>query len=179
MNDCAAIHDLVARSVVTERPNLALQTAPDGTVTILFSDIVSSTEINAHVGDARWMELLHEHNEIVRREKAFHRGYEVKTIGDAFMLAFQSARDAVHCAIAIQRAFAARNKAAKPRIALRIGLHLRELVREADDFLDNMLTTQPAWRRRLARARFSFRLYCVKWSNHRESSLLGHEGHKL
>jgi class 3 adenylate cyclase len=80
MNDCAAIHDLVARSVVTERPNLALQTAPDGTVTILFSDIVSSTEINAHVGDARWMELLHEHNEIVRREKAFHRGYEVKTI---------------------------------------------------------------------------------------------------
>jgi class 3 adenylate cyclase len=126
--------DIVARSVVTERPNLALQTAPDGTVTILFSDIVSSTEINAHVGDARWMELLHEHNEIVRREKAFHRGYEVKTIGDAFMLAFQSAREAVHCAIAIQRAFAARNKAAKPRIALRIGLHLGELVREADDF---------------------------------------------
>ena len=126
--------DIVARSVVTERPNLALQTAPDGTVTILFSDIVSSTEINAHVGDARWMELLHEHNEIVRREKAFHRGYEVKTIGDAFMLAFQSARDAVHCAIAIQRAFAARNQAAKPRIALRIGLHLGELVREADDF---------------------------------------------
>ena len=46
--------DIVARSVVTERPNLALQTAPDGTLTILFSDIVSSTEINAHVGDARW-----------------------------------------------------------------------------------------------------------------------------
>ena len=65
---------------------------------VLFSDIVNSTEINAHVGDARWMELLHEHNEIVRREKAFHRGYEVKTIGDAFMLAFQSAPDAVHCA---------------------------------------------------------------------------------
>jgi class 3 adenylate cyclase len=126
--------DTVARSVVKERPNLGLQSAPDGTVTILFSDIVGSTEINEHVGDARWMELLHEHNEIVRREKAFHRGYEVKTIGDAFMLAFQSARDAVRCAIAIQRAFSARNKTAKPLIGLRIGLHVGELVREVDDF---------------------------------------------
>jgi class 3 adenylate cyclase len=123
--------DTVARSVVTEQPNLAMQTAPDGTVTILFSDIVGSTEINEHLGDARWMELLLEHNEIVRREKAFHRGYEVKTIGDAFMLAFQSARV---CAVAIQRAFSAWNKTAKPLIGLRIGLHVGELVREDDDF---------------------------------------------
>ena len=79
----------VARTVTKERPDLSSQRAPDGTVTILFSDIVHSTTINEGLGDARWMQLLHEHNEIIRREKGLHGGYEVKTIGDAFMLAFQ------------------------------------------------------------------------------------------
>lgn len=126
--------DTVAQSVAKERPNLTAHTAPDGTVTILFSDIVGSTVINERLGDARWMELLREHNEIVRREKALHRGYEVKTIGDAFMLAFQSARDALRCAISIQQAFSERNHTAKPMIRVRIGLHTGELVREGDDF---------------------------------------------
>lgn len=126
--------ETVARSVAKERPNLAAQTAPDGTVTILFSDIVDSTAMNERMGDARWMELLREHNEIVRREKALHGGFEVKTIGDAFMLAFQSARNAVHCAIGIQRAFAERNNAATVPIRVRIGLHTGDLVREGGDF---------------------------------------------
>jgi class 3 adenylate cyclase len=78
--------------------------------------------------------LLAEHNEIVRCEKALHGGYEIKIIGDAFMLAFQSARDALNCAIGIQRAFSKRNSSAKPPIRVRIGLHTGELVREADDF---------------------------------------------
>jgi class 3 adenylate cyclase len=124
----------VARSVGNERPNLTAHAAPDGTVTILFSDIADSTRINERFGDQRWMELLREHNEIVRREKALHAGYEVKTIGDAFMLAFQSARDALRCAIGIQRAFSNRNKAGRPAIRVRIGLHTGELVREGDDF---------------------------------------------
>lgn len=126
--------DTVARSVAKERPNLTAHIAPDGTVTILFSDIVGSTTINERLGDARWMELLREHNEIVRREKALHSGYEVKTIGDAFMLAFQSARDALNCAIGIQRAFYQRNSGSKLPIRVRVGLHTGELVREADDF---------------------------------------------
>lgn len=83
----ASIEDVVS-SVAKERPNLTEQAAPDGTVTILFSDIENSTTINERIGDGRWMELLHEHNAIVRREKALHGGFEVKTIGDAFMLAF-------------------------------------------------------------------------------------------
>lgn len=79
--------DTVARSVAQERPNLAPNAAPDGTVTILFSDIENSTTLNERLGDARWIELLREHNAIVRREKTFHKGFEVKTMGDAFMLA--------------------------------------------------------------------------------------------
>src|SRR5260370_3746747 len=118
--------ETVARSVAKERPNLTGHTAPDGTVTILFSDIVGSTSINERIGDRRWMELLREHNDIVRREKALHGGYEVKTIGDAFMLAFQSARDALRCAIGVQRSFSNRNETAKLPIRGRIGLHADE-----------------------------------------------------
>jgi class 3 adenylate cyclase len=124
----------VARTVTKERPDLSSQRAPDGTVTILFSDIVDSTTINEGLGDARWMQLLHEHNEIIRREKGLHGGYEVKTIGDAFMLAFQSVRDALGCAIGIQRALAERNKTANVPIRVRIGLHTGELIHEGGDF---------------------------------------------
>ena len=126
--------ETVAESIGKERPDLGAVAAPDGTVTILFSDIEGSTDLNNRVGDTRWMELLHEHNEIVRREKGLHRGFEVKTIGDAFMLAFQSAKDALRCAIGIQRAFTMRNKTAAQPIGVRIGLHVGELVREEDDF---------------------------------------------
>lgn len=126
--------DTVADSVTRERPNLESHVAPDGTVTILFSDIEDSTALNEHLGDERWMELLREHNKIVRHEKTLHRGFEVKTIGDAFMIAFQSARDALRCAIGIQRAFAKRNRTATQAIRVRIGLHAGETVREADDF---------------------------------------------
>lgn len=124
----------VATAVGKERPDLAGATAPDGTVTILFSDIEDSTAMNEEMGDARWMELLREHNAIVRRHKALHHGYEVKTIGDAFMIAFQSAKDALRCALGIQRAFVHRNGRAPQQVRVRIGLHTGELVREGDDF---------------------------------------------
>ncbi len=80
------------------------------------------------------MILLREHNEIVRRHLRMYRGYEVKTVGDAFMLAFRSAADALRCALAVQREFAERNEAAEIPIRVRIGLHTGEPVRDADDF---------------------------------------------
>jgi class 3 adenylate cyclase len=126
--------ETVAESVRHERPYLGSVAAPDGTVTILFSDIEDSTVLNDRMGDARWMELLREHNEIVRREVGLHRGFEVKTIGDAFMIAFQSAKDAVRCGIAVQRAFSKRNNAAADPIRVRVGLHVGEVVRDGDDF---------------------------------------------
>lgn len=126
--------ETVAESVSRERPDLGPVAAPGGTVTILFSDIEGSTALNDLMGDARWMELLREHNEIVRREVGLHRGFEVKTIGDAFMIAFQSAKHAVRCGVAIQRAFGKRNEAAANPIRVRIGLHVGEVVREGDDF---------------------------------------------
>jgi class 3 adenylate cyclase len=124
----------VARSVVEERPNLTPHAAPDGTVTIFFSDIEDSTALTERLGDTHWMQLLHEHNAIVRRERALHDGFEVKTIGDAFMLAFKSARDALRCAIGIQRTLAMRNTTAAQPIRVRIGVHTGEFIKESDDF---------------------------------------------
>lgn len=126
--------EAVAAGVRHQRPDVTSHAAPDGTVTIFFSDIECSTALNARLGDRQWMVLLREHNEIVRRQVALHEGYEVKTIGDCFMLAFRSAADALRCAISIQRAFAERNKAAETPIRVRIGMHTGEPVREEDDF---------------------------------------------
>jgi class 3 adenylate cyclase len=126
--------DALALSVEAEPVNLKRQAAPDGTVTLLFSDIENSTARTAELGDAKWMELLREHNAIVRDQLAAHSGYEVKSMGDGFMLAFRSALDGLRCAIGMQRAFAARNAQADEPVRVRIGLHTGEAIKEADDF---------------------------------------------
>ena len=126
--------DAVASAVYVERPDLRSHAAPDGTVTIVFSDIDGSTAMIERLGDQRWLELLHSHNAIVREQVVSHGGFEVKSQGDGFMLAFQSARRALQCAVDIQRAFAKRNETADEPIRVRIGLHSGEVIREADDF---------------------------------------------
>ena len=83
--------------------------APDGTVTIMFSDIEDSTVLTERLGDQAWQELLRKHNALIREQLRAHDGYEVKTMGDGFMVAFQSAKKGLDCAIAIQRAFAEHN----------------------------------------------------------------------
>ena len=124
--------DAVTSAVQAERPDLSPHVAPDGTVTILFSDIEGSAAITERLGDLRWLELLRAHNVIIREQVAAHDGFEVKEVGDGFMLAFQSARRAVQCAIAVQRAFAQHNESAEEPIRVRMGLHAGEVIKEAD-----------------------------------------------
>jgi class 3 adenylate cyclase/tetratricopeptide (TPR) repeat protein len=126
--------DTIADSVSQERPDLRSHAAPDGTVTIIFSDIEGSTVLTEKLGDRRWMSLLKEHNQIVRRELRAHHGFEVKSEGDGFMLAFQSAAQALRCAIAIQRDLTARNASAAEQIKVRMGLHTGEVIKEDEDF---------------------------------------------
>jgi class 3 adenylate cyclase len=103
-------------------------------VTILFSDIEGSTAKTEELGDQRWMEVLHEHNAIVREQLAEHKGFEVKNEGDGFMLAFQSARKALQCAIETQKAFARRAESSDVPISVRMGVHTGEMIKEGDDF---------------------------------------------
>lgn len=134
--------DKLAKSVAVERPNLTIHAASDGTVSILFSDIENSTAIYDRMGNARAQELVRVHNSIVRAQLAAHHGREVKSMGDGFMIVFQSARRALDCAVAIQRAFAqhAREHPQFP-IRVRIGLHVGEAIKESDDFFGTAVIT--------------------------------------
>lgn len=132
--DVTSIQSL-AEAVQAERPNLAARQGPDGTVTVLFTDIEDSTVLTERLGDLRWMELLREHNAIVRAQAAKHGGFEVKSQGDGFMFAFTSGREAIRAAIEMQRAIAEYNQEhTETPIRIRCGLHAGEMVREDDDF---------------------------------------------
>jgi class 3 adenylate cyclase len=127
--------DEVALSVASERPSLRSAAAPDGTVTILFSDIEGSTALNERLGDVRWLDLLREHNRVVRDQIQSCGGFEVKAQGDGFMVAFPSARRAIECARAIQDAIAHKlGDHPDGPIRVRIGLHTGEAIREESDF---------------------------------------------
>jgi class 3 adenylate cyclase len=133
--DPASSVDEVASSVAAERPSLRPAAAPDGTVTILFSDIEGSTALNEQLGDVRWLELLRAHHRVVRDQVKAYGGFEVKSQGDGFMIAFPSAHRAIQCAQAIQEAIA-RDLGEHPDgpIRVRIGLHTGEAIREESDF---------------------------------------------
>jgi pimeloyl-ACP methyl ester carboxylesterase len=69
--------------------------------TVLFTDIVGSTERAAEIGDARWRQLLERHDAMVRSELARHHGREIKTVGDGFLATFDGPARAIRCACAI------------------------------------------------------------------------------
>lgn len=95
--------------------------------TVLFTDIVGSTERAADLGDRRWKELLDDHDRAVRRQLERFRGQEVNTAGDGFLATFDGPGRAIECACAIRDAVRALG------IEVRAGLHTGEIeVRGAD-----------------------------------------------
>jgi class 3 adenylate cyclase/tetratricopeptide (TPR) repeat protein len=111
------------------------QELPEGTVTILFTDVVGSTLLSNTRGDVAAQEIMRAQRDIVRQQLKEHSGYEVKGTGDGFMVAFQSARRAIGCAIGIQRAIEEQNidRPADQRALIRIGVNSGEVIREDDD----------------------------------------------
>jgi class 3 adenylate cyclase len=86
------------------------------------------------LGDKAWMEVMREHNAIVRAQLKAHDGFEVKSEGDGFMVAFQSARKAIECAAAIQNALAERNATVAEPVNVRMGSHVGDVIKEGEDF---------------------------------------------
>jgi class 3 adenylate cyclase/tetratricopeptide (TPR) repeat protein len=127
--------DEMVSELEQERPDMRAHAAPDGTVAILFSDIEDSTVLTERLGDERWLQLLREHNAIFREQIARHDGYEVKSQGDGFMLAFPDPGEALECGIAVQRAFAERERdgSGEP-LRVRMGLHTGEVISEEGDY---------------------------------------------
>lgn len=107
--------------------------APGSLRTILFTDVVGSTDLTRVLGDAGARDVLRRHEQIVREELRGHGGTEIKTLGDGFMASFGSAVAAVECAIALQQRFASANDTAEHPIQLRIGISAGEPIAEGDD----------------------------------------------
>lgn len=104
-----------------EPPALARQL-----VTMLMTDIVDSTPTAARLGDARWRQLLADHDRVVRNHIERFRGRELDTTGDGFFVSFESAAAAVHCARAI------RDAVRRLELEVRIGVHTGEIETTAD-----------------------------------------------
>jgi class 3 adenylate cyclase len=102
--------------------------------TILFTDMVGSTSMTQRLGDAAAMELLREHDSIIRTALDGHRGSEVKHTGDGIMASFLDASSGVECSIAIQRGFHVHSEESPTRaVQVRIGLTAGEPVMEHND----------------------------------------------
>lgn len=131
----SSIEDLVRWST-EDRRAIAQVTGPDGTVTILFSDIENSTALNEHLGDKGWVALLSAHDELVERAVAEHGGVVVKTQGDGFMVVFGDCVAAVRAAIEIQHLInsGAHRRLRRTPIKVREGLHVGAVVHKDGDF---------------------------------------------
>jgi class 3 adenylate cyclase len=124
--------DLIRRSVQDERPDVRPVSAPDGTVTIAFTDIESSTVLLDRLGDAGFMQVLAWHDRIVREAAEQQNGFVVKAQGDGFMLAFPSAAFALRSCLVMRERIKAGFEGLSVRI--RVGLHSGEAIKHSDDF---------------------------------------------
>jgi class 3 adenylate cyclase len=111
--------------------------APDGdliTETILFTDIVASTEHSARLGHRRWTTLSDDHDAMVRAALARHRGREVKTTGDGFLATFEATTRGVRAATEIVAA------ARGMGLEVRVGVHTGEVEVRPDDVVGLAVT---------------------------------------
>jgi class 3 adenylate cyclase len=124
--------EAIERSIRDDRPDMRPASAPDGTVTILFTDMESSTVLLERLGDAEFLRLLAWHDRAIREVADEHRGFVVKSQGDGFMLAFPSAAFALRAALVMRERVAAGYNGLPVRI--RAGLHAGEAIKHDDDF---------------------------------------------
>ncbi|MFN2541195.1 MAG: adenylate/guanylate cyclase domain-containing protein [Chthoniobacterales bacterium] len=122
--DCDAIVDAIQELLTGTKP----APEPDRVLaTVVFTDIVDSTEHAARLGDRTWRELLDSHHALVRKELARFRGREIKTMGDAFIATFDGPARAVRCACSI------RDDVPQLGIQIRAGVHTGEIELQAGD----------------------------------------------
>jgi class 3 adenylate cyclase len=105
---------------VAEEPDRVLST-------VMFTDVVGSTEQATSLGDRRWRDVLDAHDGAVREQLTKYRGREVKTMGDGFLATFDGPARAIRCGCAI------RDAARDLGLAVRVGVHSGEIELRGDD----------------------------------------------
>jgi class 3 adenylate cyclase len=101
--------------------------------TIMFTDLVGSTEMTARLGDVRGVEMVRAHDALVRRALKERGGREVKHTGDGIMASFEEVHSAIEAARMIQQSFAAFNLASRQPLRVRLGLDTGEPVADSND----------------------------------------------
>jgi len=102
--------------------------------TFMFTDIVGSTNLAELLGNEGWDQLLKWHDEPLRSQFVRNNGEVVNSTGDGFFVAFESARQGVDCAIAIQQTLADHRRTTGFAPSVRIGLHVAEANRQGDNY---------------------------------------------
>ena len=100
------------------------------TVTVLFADVEGSTALLERLGQARWLRAMAEYEDLLRANITEHGGSLIKALGDGHLAAFPSARAALRCAVAVQRALP---PASAPDFRVRMGMHTGEPALREDD----------------------------------------------
>jgi class 3 adenylate cyclase len=118
LGDGDAVLDEIEEFLTGMRPHPALDRV---LATVLFTDIVGSTERAAELGDRRWKDLLERHNALVRNELGRFRGRELGAAGDSFLATFDGPARAIACAASI------RDQVRRLGLEIRAGLHTGEL----------------------------------------------------
>lgn len=108
-----------------------------GDVSLLFTDVVGSTELAEALGDARWAGIAQAHLADVRRVVETHEGSVVKFLGDGTLSSFPSARSAFLAAIALQQHMAAAQD--EPRLSIRAGIHSGSVVDAEGDIFGTVV----------------------------------------
>jgi class 3 adenylate cyclase len=126
---------LMGKNVVLPTGMAVSNGIPDpGRRTIMFTDIVGSTELTQKLGDRAAMELVEAHDRIVRAALAAHGGRQVKHLGDGIMAVFLSAEEACACATQIQRELRSHKGTTPAPIWLKIGAATGDPVERDGDF---------------------------------------------
>jgi class 3 adenylate cyclase len=124
LGDSAALVAEVEEFITgSRRPSVADRSL----LTVMFTDVVGSTDAAARLGDAVWRDLLETHDRLVRQELTRCDGREIHAAGDGFLATFSTPSRAVYCAVRLHRAVA------QLGLDLRVGIHCGEVEVRGDD----------------------------------------------